>query len=69
MNFLLLIMLDISASADDSPDLMIARKPLEAMITDWLRQKEEIHLLRKLVAGQTRTCRERSSATPSDRVR
>jgi hypothetical protein len=69
MNFLLLIMLDISASADDSPDLIIARKPLEAMITDWLRQKEEIHLLRNLVAGQTRACRERSRATPSDRIR
>ena len=45
MNFLLSIMLDISASADDSPDLIIARGPLEAVITDWLRQKEEIDLL------------------------
>jgi hypothetical protein len=69
MNFLLLILLDISASADDSPDLIIARKPLEAMITDWLRQREEIHLLRKLGAGQKRANRERSRPTLSDRIR
>ena len=69
MNFLLLIMLDISASADDSPDLIIARKPLEALITDWLRQREEIHLLRKLVAGQVRTCHQRSYPTTFDRIR
>ena len=53
MNFLLLILLDISASDDDYPYLSIARRPLEALIADWVRQGEEINLLRDLVAGQT----------------
>jgi hypothetical protein len=54
MNFLLSILLDISASADDSPYLTVARKPLEALIADWMRQGEEIHRLRRLVTEQTR---------------
>jgi len=53
MNFLLLILLDISASEDDSPSLSVARRPLEILISDWVRQGEEINLLRDLVAGQT----------------
>jgi hypothetical protein len=53
INFLLLILLDISASDDDYPYLSIARRPLEALIADWVRQGEEINLLRDLVAGQT----------------
>jgi hypothetical protein len=69
MNFLLLILLDISASADDSPDLIIARNPLEAMIADWLRQREEIQLLRKLVDGRTCANRERSRPTLFERIR
>jgi hypothetical protein len=48
-----LILLDISASDDDYPYLSIARRPLEALIADWVRQGEEINLLRDLVAGQT----------------
>lgn len=51
MNYLLLVLLDISASDDVSPHLTIARKPLEALISDWLRQGEEIRSLRALVAG------------------
>ncbi len=51
MNFLLPILLEISATPDDSPHLTIARKPLEALISDWLRQGEEIRSLRALVAG------------------
>jgi hypothetical protein len=51
MNFLLLILLDISAYTDDASHLTIARKPLEALISDWLRQGEEIRSLRALVAG------------------
>ena len=53
MNFLLLVLLDISASDDDCPCVSIARRPLEALIADWVRQGEEINLLRDLVAGQT----------------
>ena len=53
MNFLLLILLDISASDDDSPCLSVARRPLEALIADWVRQGEEINLLRDLVAGHS----------------
>ena len=53
MNFLLLILLDISASADGSPEVIIARKPLEALVADWLRQGEEIHRLQSLVTQQT----------------
>jgi hypothetical protein len=53
MNFLLLIHLDISASDYDHPYLSIARRPLEALIADWVRQGEEINVLRDLVAGQT----------------
>ncbi len=54
MNFLLLILLDISASDDDSPCISVARRPLEALMADWLRQREEINLLRDRVAGQSR---------------
>jgi hypothetical protein len=53
MNFLLLILLDISASDDDSPCLSVARRPLEALIADWLRQRVEINLLRGRLAGQS----------------
>ena len=53
MNFILLILLDISASGDDSPCVLVARKPLEALIADWLRQRVEINLLRDRVAGQS----------------
>jgi hypothetical protein len=66
MNFLLLILLDISASDDDSHYLSIARKPLEALIADWLRQGREINLLRNLVAGQTPLSPHRSQSAPSD---
>lgn len=52
MNFLLLILLDIFASDDDSSCISVARKPLEALIADWLRQRAEINLLRDRVAGQ-----------------
>jgi hypothetical protein len=62
MNFLLLTLLDISASDDDSPCLSVARRPLEALIADWLRQGEEINLLRDLVAGQTPPDPQRSQA-------
>ena len=54
MNFLLLILLDISASDDDSHYLSIARRPLEALIADWVRQGEEINLLRILSPGRLR---------------
>ncbi len=53
MNFLLLVLLDISASDDDSPCLSVARRPLEVLIADWVRQGEEINLLRARVAGQS----------------
>ena len=53
MNFLLLILLDISASDDDSFCISVAREPLEALIADWLRQRVEINLLRDRFAGQT----------------
>jgi hypothetical protein len=66
MNFLLLILLDISASDDDSPYLSIARRPLEALIADWERQGEEINLLRDLVAGQTPPSPQRSQSVPFD---
>ena len=69
MNFQLLILLDISASADGSPEVIIARKPLEALIADWLRQAEEIHRLQTLVAKQTGVSHRQSPATPSDRIR
>ena len=65
MNFILLILLDISASDDDSPYLSIARRPLEALIADWLRQGEDIHLLRDRVAGQSPPSK-RSQSVPSD---
>ena len=68
MNFLLLILLDISASADGSPEVIIARKPLEALIADWLRQGEEIHRLQTLVAKQTCVCHRQSLTTPSDQI-
>ena len=66
MNFLLLILLDISASDDDSPCLSVARRPLEALIADWMRQGEEINLLRDRVAGQTPPSSQRSQSVPSD---
>jgi hypothetical protein len=66
MNFLLLILLDISASDDDSACLSVARRPLEALITDWVRQGEEINLLRDLVAVQTPPSPQRSQSVPSD---
>ena len=66
MNFLLLILLDISASDDVSPHLTIARKPLEALISDWLRQGEEIISLRALVARQTQPSPQSSRPVPSD---
>jgi len=68
MNFLLSILLDISASADDSPYLTLARKPLEALIADWMRQGEEIHRLRRLGTEQTR-CHQWSRSAPSDLIR
>jgi hypothetical protein len=66
MNFLLLILLDISVSDDDFPYLSIARKPLEALIGDWVRQGEEINLLRDLVAGKIPPSPQRSQSVPSD---
>ena len=66
MNFLLLILLDISASDDDSPCLSVARRPLEALIADWMRQGEEINLLRDRVAGRTPPSSQRSQPVPSD---
>jgi hypothetical protein len=66
MNFLLLILLDISASDDECPYLSIARRPLEALIADWVRQGEEINLLRDLVAGQPPPSPQRSQSVPSD---
>ena len=66
MNFLLLILLDTSASDDDCPYLSIARRPLEALIADWVRQGEEINLLRDLVAGQTPLSPQKSQPVPSD---
>jgi hypothetical protein len=66
MNFLLLILLDISSSDDDSPCLSVARRPLEALIADWARRGEEINLLRNLVAGQTPPSPQRSQSVPSD---
>ena len=66
MNYLLLILLDISASDDDCPYLSIARRPLEALIEDWVRQGEEINLLRDLVAGRTPPSSQRSQSVPFD---
>jgi hypothetical protein len=66
MNFLLLVLLDISASDDVSPHLTIARKPLEALISDWLRQGEEIISLRALVARQAQPSPQSSRPVPSD---
>lgn len=67
MNFLLLILLDISASDDDDdPYLSIARRPLEALIEDWVRQGEEINLLRDLIAGQTPPSPRTSQSVPLD---
>ena len=66
MNFLLLILLDISASDDDSPCLWVSRRPLEALIADWMRQGEEINLLRDRVAGRTPPGSQRSQPVPSD---
>jgi hypothetical protein len=66
MNFLLLVLLDISASDDVSPHLTIARKPLEALISDWLRQGEEIRSLRALVARQAQPSPQSSRPVPSD---
>jgi hypothetical protein len=66
MNYLLLVLLDISASDDVSPHLTIARKPLEALISDWLRQGEEIISLRALVARQAQPSPQSSRPVPSD---
>jgi len=66
MNFLLLILLDISASDDDSACLSVARRPLEALIADWARRGEEINLLRDRVAGQSPLNSLRSQSVPSD---
>jgi hypothetical protein len=66
MNFLLLILLDISASDDDSHYLSIARRPIEALIADWARQGEEINLLRDLVAGQNPPSPQRSQSITSE---
>ena len=66
MNFLLLILLDISASDEDHPYLSIARRPLEALIADWVRQGEEINLLRDLVAAQTPSRPQRTQSVLSD---
>ena len=66
MNFLLLVLLDISASDDVSRHLTIARKPMEALISDWLRQGEEIRSLRALVARQAPPNPQSSRPVPSD---
>lgn len=66
MNFLLLILLDISASDDDSPCISVARRPLEALVANWVRQGEVINLLRDLVAGQTPPSSQRSQSVPFD---
>jgi hypothetical protein len=66
MNFLLLILLDISASDDDCTYLSIARRPLEALIADWMRQGEEINLLRDLVARQNPPSPQRSQFITSE---
>ena len=66
MNFLLLILLDISASDDESLFIAIARRPLETLIADWVRRGEEINQLRALVAGQTQASPQRSQSVPSD---
>jgi len=66
MNFLLLVLLDISASDDVSRHLTIARKPMEALISDWLRQGEEIRSLRALVARQAQPSPQSSRPIPSD---
>jgi hypothetical protein len=66
MNFILMILLDISASDEDSPCLTIARGPLEALIADWLRQRVEINLLRDRVASQIPPTPQRSKSVPSD---
>jgi len=66
MNFLLLILLDISASDDDSPCLSVARGPLEALITDWMRQRDEINLLRCRVAGKSHPSSHKSQSVPPD---
>ena len=66
MNYLLLILLDISASDDDCPYLSIARRPLAALIEDWWRQGEEINLLRDLVAGQPPPSPQMRQSVPSD---
>jgi hypothetical protein len=66
MNLLLLVLLDISASDDVSPHLTIARKPLEALISDWLRQGEEIRSLRALVVGHHSSGSDSKLSAPSD---
>ena len=53
---------------DGSLEVIIARKPLEALIADWLRQGEEIHRLQTLVAKQTCVCHRQSLTTPSDQI-
>ena len=66
MNFLLLILLDISASDDESPCLSVARWPLEALIANWERQGEEINLLRDRVASRNPPSLHRSQSVLSD---
>jgi hypothetical protein len=50
MNFILLVLLDISTCDDNSSQVLVARRPLEALINDWLSQGEEIQLLRDRIA-------------------
>ena len=66
MNFILLILLDISAFGDDSPCVLVARGPIETLIADWMRQREEIDLLRGRVAGQSPPSSHRSKSVPPD---
>lgn len=47
MHSLLLILLDLAAADDESLQVMISRRPLEALITDWLTQTDEIRILRE----------------------
>ena len=66
MNFLLLILLDISACDDDSFCISVAREPLEALIADWLRQRAENNLLRDRIARQTPPRPQCNQSVPSD---
>jgi hypothetical protein len=46
MNFLLLVLVDLARSDERSPSVTVDRKPLEALIEDWLRRGEKITSLR-----------------------